>query len=189
MNRKSSSPAPKQTASQWTEFKSDEYGFKLNYPKEWGDVSVRERTLQVGKTYNINFGAPSATVKGVGITMDSDDYEAKYCDPDGKCYTEVGVSKTTIKDRLKNKAGLATATDDGYAMIQNYPKQKISGFSASQIVNLPKIKVSAAVASYQVFKSSDKCPQVKFINDSTLKCVTEEDYHQVSKVLKSLKAL
>lgn len=186
---RSAQPTPKSdTGSSWFKYKDDKYGFSFDYPSAWGTPQVSATNLDTGQEYIINFHkktVSSNTNFSVAISMDSDDATAKFCDPDGKCSTSGGISKSTIESRLKTPVNFAAHDSDSYSTITTMPQEKISGISVYQKVNLSKIKVSAVVLNYQISNSSPNCIANKF--SSVQGCVSSSLYDTLSTTLKSFK--
>jgi hypothetical protein len=188
----SPSGTSKTTASaDWATYKSDQYGIQFTYLKSWGEPKITVTSPQIGKHYDVSFDKSSSAKNNVVVRMaiDSADAQSQFCDPDGRCQTENGITKATLESQMKTTAGLVQVTTTSFTVVDNAPKEKISHFATYQIVNLSKINATAAIANYSIVNGATNCPEAKLANNSVTGCVTVQNYNDVAKMLNSLNTI
>jgi hypothetical protein len=172
-------------------YKNTKYGFQLMYPSDWGNPSTTENTINNDTHYIVRFqkSPVNATSFNISLWMDYSDPKNSTCNASKQCFDPSAVTSVNIHDTLKNNKSVLTASDSSsYAIVSNPSGQNISSLTAAQIVNISKIKASAATITYQVSGVSG-CSSNKFATNSTSGCITHSDYETVNQVLKSLKSL
>lgn len=194
--------SPTASQSPWADYSSQKYGFKFTYPKSWGNPQVREAVAGSGKHYLISFVSTSTKVgfdpktkqlvlpnKSEWIEMDSADATSKSCTSETECEVIPGITESAVKTVLsKHDISLAQQDASSYAAVSAAPLyNQQSNLDVYQIVNLPKIKVSAAHGLFHISGKAAGCPQNKF--SANISCVSRSDYNSLNKTLRSLKAL
>lgn len=194
-NNKSSSPA---NNSEWTEFKSEKYGFKFDYPKEWKMPMITERSAETGKTYSVNFPPFSRAneirvISTVSMVFDSKDLKFKVCDDVDKnqCSNVVAFAESDVRAALSaNKAGLLFYDNDSYASLSSELQQStISSLGITRIVKLQKIQASAVRASYILRSDAKDCSKSTLAPLSSNGCITRATYDTFSRIVDSIKPL
>jgi len=178
------------TPAGWTHYASNKYGFQFDYPGSWGKPQVTQDKGVSGSHYSVTFSNPkSADKRSLSITlaMDTDDYQRKVC-PDGQCtvISTAITSKTVSRDLKANPSAFLGHDSSSYGFITI--AQTGSTLQEEQIVSIPALKVSAAIAVYSISNASG-CPQDKFAGASQPLCINQRDYSTVNEVLKSIKAV
>lgn len=185
----------------WVEYKNVKYSLEFIYPNSWGSPMISESLFQTGKHYDITFAHSPATSNSsseVSIILDSEDAATKICDSGGEqCVVSSVLTSSVIEQKLKeDKSLFATYNNSSYATILgNIEQNSASKLSASklsvyQVVNLPKLKVSAAQGIYAIMPSSSTCLENKFSpQNSEQNCITNDLYDTMSKILKSFKSI
>lgn len=178
------------SSSEWTEFKSEKYGFKFDYFKAWGEPKVTVESGKVGKRYNINFIPTKKHTETVSLSFDSEDFSNNFCDPSKQCVDNGGLTATEIKNKLSVDPKLFPIYDStSFAVITSSPSQGISSeLNFFHTVNLKKIKVNAVRGSYSV-KSESSCPKDKLLDKVDPGCIDKEDYNNLKSVVGSLNTL
>ncbi len=180
------------TPAGWTHYASNKYGFQFDYPGSWGKPQVTQDKGVSGSHYSVVFSNPKSTDKrslSVTLAMDTDDYQRKVC-PGGQCsvISTAITSKTVTRDLKANPSAFLGHDSSSYGFIA-IPNQNGTTLQEEQIVSMPAIKVSAAVAVY-VISNASGCPQNKFATASQQPlCTNRGDYDTVNKVLKSIEAI
>jgi hypothetical protein len=181
----------------WATYKNTSYGFQIHYPRSLGQPSVFEIPGQQGKSYSIHFSPPLPVSAGhqddFTIHLDSSDLYTKTCynHNSDMCSTTTALTQAEIqKALLNNKSGFIKYDTTSYGFIPpNNGHGTIGQLDIFQIVNLAKIKVSAAHGTYLVLGKTTDCPVAKLAPDTQSKCLTNALYDTVAKVLKSLQPL
>lgn len=184
-----SQPA-KSTAAGLTHYANQKYGFQFDYPSSWGKPTVTQDKGETGSHYSIVFSNPKTTDKRsliANIALTSEDYQRKVC-PAGQCSViSSAITSKNVQSDLKNNAKAFVSHDSSsYGFIANSPGGGTT-LHEEQIVALPAIKVSAAVATFSISNASG-CPNNKFATSKQPACVNQSDYTAVNSVLKSLKS-
>jgi hypothetical protein len=158
-------------------YKNPENGFQLMYPKDWGNPRFTKTDADGSTYYALSFAKPpSGNLQyTVSIVMSK-----------GNNTSNGDEVKKVIKNK---KSSLAINDDSSYAIIASLPNSKVNSLSATQIVGLNKIGITAATMNYTIMGSSANCPQNKFSTDTSGSCITKADYNSVNQVLKSIKSL
>lgn len=188
--------SPTATSSSLSEYKNEQYGFKFTYPRAWGDASTKKTALQKGYRYAISFSGASKNLKQTlpSIVLESNDSENQFCDGKGNCMKLPGFTKTSFNNSLmKDKSTFLKYDSTSTTILTN----SLSGNTSSsqlliaQIVDLPKINVSAArgLLSHTTSPSSG-CGDNKLAeSNSGSVCVTKNDFDGLSKTLKSIQKI
>jgi hypothetical protein len=186
--------------SGWTSYKDSARGFRFDHPNNWGPAKVSERAGDKGKTYQISLPQPKSPENNqpLVITMESDDFTEKICTAaqPPQCITEKGfINQQSIKESLNRIAKVESSPwkplydTSSYTILQPDRQGKIVvGLFTYQIVNLPKIKVTAVSAGYGKPNIGNDCPQ-KLADDSKTNCITKSNYETLNKILKSFRSL
>jgi hypothetical protein len=179
----------------WTKYQSQKYGFQFIYPKTWGPVNVIYIPQKHGKQYTISFGFASeaASKNNVGdisqIKMDSTDFLIRSCDEKNKnqCSNESAYTKVDIEKALSgDKIGIVAYDNISYTI---YDYSSYSQLEINQIVDLPKINVTAAKATLQRYSPITGCSMDKLQIKTKAGCIGQKDYSDMKKILYSLQPL
>lgn len=179
------------TASGWSEYTDQKYGFRFTYLDAWGKpkVSVISPSKnQSGSFYSISF--PNITVKDTGVVVSapSSDYSLKVCHADGSCGTVPAITKDVIENMLKQPKVKILKSDSSSFTGIDYQSGQATLY-IDQVVSLPNIKVSAATFVLTLRNASAKCPQDKLATDQSLNCINEADYNNLNQLAKSLASI
>jgi hypothetical protein len=158
-------------------YKDQKNGFQFMYPKNWGNPRFTKTDADGSTYYALSFAKPpSGNLQyTVSIVMSKGNNTSN---SDG------------VKKVIKNKkSSLAINDDSSYAIVASLPNSQVNSLSATQIVSLNKIGITAATMNYTIMGGSANCPQNKFSTDTSGSCVTKADYDTVNQVLKSIKSL
>ncbi|MBX4190944.1 hypothetical protein KW794_02545 [Candidatus Saccharibacteria bacterium] len=163
--------------SDWLEYKATKYGFVFNYPKTWSSPEVKESVLEGVKQEEITFSGNSKTTYSVVTFMTPDNAKVTS--------NRANIQKTLAGDKksfLKYDGGsYSTALMDSGT-------KSIAQINISQIVNLPKLKISAAVTEV-LLNPNSKCAGNKLAASSNDGCFSETDYTTVSQFVKTVRPL
>jgi hypothetical protein len=161
----------------FSEFKSDKYGFGFIYPTNWGKASINEVSVEKGKIYNINF------------YVSTKEPVAPYFIRMGYGNNSSIITKANLQKQLSRSDFIKKDTSS-YAWLDISAGSHVqNALTIDQIVDLPKIKVDAAEIVYFIRGDSTECSTSKFSTSNDGKCITEANYEVVSEVIKSLKSL
>lgn len=164
----------------WTTFKSDQYGFRFSYPKSWGKAKLStNKDIGGVARYSIVFtpAKPTEISKSISVNMDSSDCK------------NVCVTKDSVKKNIAaGKTAFVKYTNNSYAWINSSTESKTNTLTEVMVVDIPKIKVTAAAVFYTL-NNGNNCPQNKFAVDSKDSCITVKDYDTVMQVLQSIEAI
>jgi hypothetical protein len=186
------------SSSEWTEFKSEKYGFKFEYPKEWKMPNITERSAETGKTYSVNFppfskSKETSIISTLSMVFDSKDLKFKVCDDvdKGICSDVIAFTESDVKATLSaNKTGLLFYDSDSYTNLSSEQQQNtINSLSIVRIVKLPKIQVSAVRASYILRSDAPDCLKNALSPSSANGCITKVIYDTFSRIVDSIKPL
>jgi len=174
----------------WSVFRSEKYSLQFNYPSSWGKPQITAQKGKSGSHYQINFLSdakkPSSKSLTVSIGMDSGDYISPICKTN--CTSANTLTGQTIQKNLNSGVKSYTKSDNSsYAFISTIPSAKTSSLTQAQIVNLPSLKVSAALGLYTLSGVSG-CPSGQLAPSSKPSCINQSDYDALNNVLKSIEA-
>ena len=177
----------------WKTYASSTYGLQFNYLKAWGQPTITEHKLAVGKSYDLNF-KPKTGSSPVNVSLQdasSKYYVCSQVDPD--CPAPSTLTKATISKRLsQDKKGLAAYDNDSYAILLTDPQYGLASMvNIFQAVDLPKLNVTAVKGSYTIStaaNSKPNCSTSELASDAKSGCVSKQQYNDLAKLLKSIKA-
>jgi hypothetical protein len=161
--------------AEWVNYKATKYGFQFSYPKSWGLPNVNETEASTGNHYDVRFyvkrGVPSLHF----ISMDSG---------------SLGLTKNKVQKAItSNSANIVKRDSTSYSTVDVYPTFGTqSQLSIRQIINLPKVNVSAVTYTYLINGKLSNCPVGRF-SPADKNCITENAYNTGLKVIKSIKAI
>lgn len=194
------------STSPWATYTSQQYGFKFDYLKQWGQPKVTAETSAPqtsvdgapkvtkysGTRYTVSF--PDAqSDHPIMATLDSSDYSMQTCAAPNQCATVNAFTQADIKNVLslkgssQNSVAILSKDDSSYSSIRYSP---VSGvLTTSRIVNLSKIKVNAASITFVLPTPSSNCKNNSLAANSSSGCITQSDYSNLSRFAKSIQNL
>jgi hypothetical protein len=164
--------------SGWKTYQNKQHGFQFDYPSAWTKPTFTENNAGSGKIYNVQFIKTDSNGKlsyYILLTMASDSTKT--------------VSSSTIKQLMQASQGFVARDSSSFATVASDSQQKTSSISAYQIVDLPKLSVTAASLTYQISGGSSTCPKNQFAQNSGGSCIEKSDYNNASALLKSIKSI
>lgn len=174
----------------WSQFQSTKYGFKFEYPTDWGSPQVAKTIGKTGHHYDISFQQDAEKKSSnaiISISLDSNDYTKSVCPKPKACQTiNISVTSKNITSDLKSTSNYAASDNNSYAFITHLPAA--TELIDKQIISLPKLNVSAGVATY-ILGGNSKCPTDKFAAGGQSTCITRSDYSKINQLMKSIKEL
>lgn len=199
-NKNSKSSSNNTSSSVWAEYPNQKYGFKLNYLKSWGAprLSVGSQQTSSGSSattslYTITFSNTSSSKQPtLYISFSADSAPASNCaQGDKNCPAAPSLSASSIRALLsQNKSQFVKYTASSFTTL-TYPSTSLSTaiLNIVQIVNLPKLSVSAAGLNYTLSNVPQSCPRSQLAPSTQDKCITQSDYTNFSQSLSSLSPL
>lgn len=155
----------------WKTYQAQAEGFKFSYPQTWGNPVLASLPAS---SYRITFPHNSSSKNSV-ISF--------YMAPSGS-----GINKNYVEQLLKKSKVSAASTDStSYTSLIYLPSEKISGLTMYQIVDIPKINVSAMTVTYQLTNSGPNCPAHKLSSQSG--CINKTEYSDINKLAKSFQKI
>lgn len=195
---KNSKNSPATSNSNWAEFKSEKYGFKFDYPKEWGKVSLSKVPGVSGHSFLITFKlqrnmSPDTPRSRpvVAIKADTNNLTNQACDAiTQKCETENGFSSKDINNRLEDKSGLVKYGEDYYSTLDSAPEMNLSQkLTLANIVNLKSLNISAVRGEYSLIGYDTKCPAKEISYAPRQGCIDNGTFDNLKKTLESFDKL
>lgn len=179
-----------QSTAGWAHYSSKQYGFQFDYPSNWGNPQITSTKGESGSHYAVAFNNVKAANKRdlfVSSTMDSEDYKRKVCQ-NGQCsvLSNVVTDKSVQLDLQTRADTFVNHDNSSYGFILNGEPANTT-LQEQQIISLPAMKVSAAVATFTV-SNATVCPSNKLAAPSQPLCINKGDYDTVNKFLKSIKS-
>lgn len=173
---KSNSNKKAAVSSDWATYSSSQYGFKFDYPKSWGTPKINETEFNTSKHYDVRFYVKPGVPLLHSISMDSG---------------SLGITKVKVQKAINSSsADIVKKDSTSYTTVDVYHTfDTQSQLSIKQVVNLPKVDVSAVTYTYLINGKLTSCPVGKFSPADNKSCVTENDYDTGLKVIKSIKAI
>ena len=159
-----------------TLYKATKYGFMFDYPKQWSAPRINESTIEGIKQIEVIFNGNSETAYSVVALMIPDASRAN-----------------TVKSRIQktlslNKKNFLKYDETSFSTaLMDTSTKSIGQINISQIVNLPKLNISAATIEV-LLNPSDKCAG-KLSTDDAKDCFTQADYAAVSQFSHSIRPL
>jgi hypothetical protein len=195
----------KQAAKGWIQYKSLAYGLKFSYPKDWGTPTVSHIEEQNGRNYIISFrtshssATRNPTIPATGVkpafnmAFESEGVIHTVCPSNGSsCITSHAFTKSELQKALSgDKTKFLKYDSTSYSVLLSDSKSGLaSGLNFYQIVNLPRLSVSAVRAVYyNIGNTSTKCPIDRLSPDSSKDCITESIYNKVARTVSSIHSL
>lgn len=183
----------------WAEYKATKYGFKFDYLKAWGTPSLHVESQQplpgassLTSIYAIAFpdSAAGQRQSALSITFSPDTSASNSCAPsDSNCPGTTFLSASLIKNILAhNKKSFVKYTDTSFATLASSSNHSLA-LNIAQIVNMPKLNVSAASLNYTLSQAAQSCPKSQLAQNTQTQCITQTDYSDFSQALGSLSSL
>ena len=160
----------------WKTYQNSQYGFEFKYPPVWGTPTLHVTMLKGTTAVALSF----SNVMKVGNTYAS---LLLSIDPNSPAANAKAIQKQI--DGAKNSSLITTTTS--YAIVANPPSLNLSSLQLYQIINMPKLKATGAIISFQIPKAPSDCPKDKL--SSEVGCVTNTDYITLNQIAKSIESL
>lgn len=173
----------------WTSYAATKYGFKFQYPSDWGTPAVSESAGTQGKTYGIHFQQSKASSPTISASFDSQNLVVKNCDAQdhSSCSELKAFTSSDVKQNLSQNAKSYTAvTDKSAALVTSGPGPSDVSLMVQQIISLPSLNVTAAKAYYTVNNPPKSCPKDTFSPNGTVNCVSRTNFDDITEFLSSI---
>ena len=163
--------------SDWPAYKATKYGFMFNYPKTWSTPVTNQLAQDTTPQDEVVFSANAKTAYSVVAILQPD--------------TAGGTSaKSAIQKTLAgSKKDFLKYDGDSYGTtLVDSSTKSIGQINISQIVSLPKLKISAAIVEV-LLNPSSKCSGNQLAASNSGGCFSQADYTTVGQFAKSIRTL